>query len=158
MVRTVYVPLFGSQQGSSQRHVSDRTMDETEPPSPRDKRGNKRGKVNVRGQKTRFVLKVKFPKLDNSTLSKKATEGETTERRWTAEATANKTKATVSSGGAGAESDSVGRDVFFFSQRPTSTATNEKEKARLAVLRTISKMLEENQLIRERLATVSQAN
>ncbi|KAL7394711.1 hypothetical protein ABVT39_002712 [Epinephelus coioides] len=153
MVRTVYVPLFGSQQGSSQRHVSDRTMDETEPPSPRDKRGNKRGKVNVRGQKTRFVLKVKFPKLDNSTLSKKATE-----RRWTAEATTNKTKATVNSGGAGAESDSVGRDVFFFSQRPTSTTTNEKEKARLAVLRTISKMLEENQLIRERLATISQAN
>lgn len=101
MVRTVNVPHFGSQQGSSQRHVSDRTINETEPHSPRDKRGNKRGKVNVRGQKTRFVLKVKFPKLDNSTLSKKATEEETTERRWTAEATANKTKATVSSRGNG---------------------------------------------------------
>ncbi|GLD62001.1 uncharacterized protein AKAME5_001376000 [Lates japonicus] len=60
--------------------------------------------------------------------------------------------------GAGTVSGSVGGDVFFFSQRSNGKATNEKEKAKLAVLRTISKMLEENQLIRQRLIALRQVH
>ncbi|KAK5865047.1 hypothetical protein PBY51_016242 [Eleginops maclovinus] len=70
----------------------------------------------------------------------------------------NKTKSTVSGGGAGTDSDQVVRDVFMFSERPASTELNETKKAKLAVLRTISKMLEENQFIRRRLAAVRQTN
>ncbi|KAF1384461.1 hypothetical protein PFLUV_G00120480 [Perca fluviatilis] len=157
-VRTVYVPCFGSQFGSSQRDEprQDQIMYPKKPPS-RDKGGNSRCKVKVRGEKSRFHLKVKFPKLNNSALSKKATKKDNTPR-WMVEGAANKIKTTVSQGGAGTDSDSVGGDVFLFTENPTSTAINSNEKVKLAVLRTISKMLEENQLIRQRLVTASQAN
>ncbi|XP_078145147.1 uncharacterized protein LOC144542416 [Centroberyx gerrardi] len=69
----------------------------------------------------------------------------------------------VSRGGetqcANTDSDNVRGDVFTFSQIPNSNkATNEKEKSKLAVLRTVSKMLEENRCIRQRLASLSQAS
>ncbi|XP_068449154.1 uncharacterized protein si:ch211-277c7.7 [Clinocottus analis] len=147
-IKKVYVPCFSSKLGSSQR-------DESQPDQPSDQttqtkstsryqrdgdpRGNRRANVDVRGGKKRLLLKVKLPKR-NCTLSKKIDK---TPRRWT---------------GAATESGSVGGDVFCFSQRPTSTAINEKDKAKLSVLRTISKMMEENRLIRQRLATLSQAH
>ncbi|KAM8732778.1 uncharacterized protein AB9X84_024729 [Acanthopagrus schlegelii] len=127
-----------------------------QPPSDgrRDKRGNKRSKV-----KTRSVLKVKLP-----TLNKKVTKEEKTPRRWTLEPTINKSKPTASRGGGrgGAQCfdtvvDTVGRDVFYFSQSTPRKAINEKEKAKLAVLRTISRVLEENRLLRQRLVALSQA-
>ncbi|XP_071313410.1 uncharacterized protein [Trachinotus anak] len=146
-VRTVYVPRFDSQQGSSHR-------DEPPPPSqsPREKRGNKR----ARGEKSRLVLKIKLPKLGASTLSKKrATKEDETPGRWTLEPALNKPKTAVIGTGElqGPGTDS---DAFFFSQRPTLKATDEKKKAKLTVLRTISKMLEENRLIRQRLIALSQ--
>ncbi|KAL6117895.1 uncharacterized protein ACO6RY_15594 [Pungitius sinensis] len=112
-----------------------------------DKRGNKR--ANVEGGKNPFLLKVKLQKF-HGTLSEKV---EVTPRRCLEYRAANKTETTVSRQGSATDSDSVG---VLFSQRPTITASN-KDKAKLAVLRTISRMLEENQLIRQRLATVSQA-
>lgn len=97
-VRTVYVPRFGSQLGSSQRDEPEpeQTMNQTEPPSQglRGKRGNKRG----RGEKTRSVLKVKLPKLNNRTWSKRVTEEDKTPRKWMSEP-ANITKTTVNPGG-----------------------------------------------------------
>lgn len=97
--RTVYVPRFGSQLGSSQIDEPQPDQDQTEPPSQdqRDERGNKLGKV--RGEKTRFVLKVKLPKLNNSTVSKKETNEEKTPSRLMVEDTANKSKTTMSRGG-----------------------------------------------------------
>ncbi|XP_036933889.1 uncharacterized protein LOC119007985 isoform X4 [Acanthopagrus latus] len=153
--RTAYEPWFGSQVGSSQREEppADRNMvGQPQPPSDgrRDKRGNKRSKV-----KTRSVLKVKLP-----TLNKKVTKEEKTPRRWTLEPTINKSKPTASRGGAQCVDtvvDTVGRDVFYFSQSTPSKAINEKEKAKLAVLRTISRVLEENRLLRQRLVALSQA-
>lgn len=97
-VRTVYVPRFGSQLGSSRRDEPEpgQTVNQTEPPSqdPRDKRGNKRG----RSDKARCVLKVKLPKLNNRTLSKRVTEEDKTPRKWMSDP-ANKTKTTVNPAG-----------------------------------------------------------
>ncbi|KAK9517837.1 hypothetical protein VZT92_023178 [Zoarces viviparus] len=156
MSEKVQVPWFDSLLGSSQREEPqpDQTVDrtpQTKSPSRHQsgKRGNKMGHVRV--GKKRFLLKVNLQKV-NRTLNKKV---DNTPGRWTGEPATNYTKTTVSRQGAATASDSVVRDVFFFSQRPTSTAKNEKEEAKLAVLRTISKMLKQNQLIRQRLATVS---
>ncbi|KAI9539203.1 hypothetical protein NQZ68_009280 [Dissostichus eleginoides] len=159
-VRSIYVPQFGSLLGSSQKDETQpdqtpgRTPGRTEL-SSRIKRGNKRGNVN--DEKTRLFLKVKLQRVNNSTLSNTRPE-KNKNKKWMKEDATNKTQSTVSRGGAGTNSDSVVRDVFFFSEKPTSRELNEKEKAKLAVLRTISKMLEENQLIRQRLAAVRQAN
>ncbi|KAE8286152.1 hypothetical protein D5F01_LYC15832 [Larimichthys crocea] len=145
LVRTEYVPWFDSQPGPSQAPQPEETMDRTGPPSEgqRGKRGNKQR--NVRGEKPRFVFKVKLPKLNKVTDK----EEDRTTRRWMLEPTRGQ--------GAAADSDSAGGDVFVFSQRTSSKTINEKEKAKLTVLRTISKVLEENQLIRQRLSALSQA-
>ncbi|KAK5925344.1 hypothetical protein CgunFtcFv8_017875 [Champsocephalus gunnari] len=149
-VRSIYVPHFGSQLGSSQKDETQPDQTPAQLPS-RIKRGNKRG--NVSDEKTRLFLKVKLQRVNNSTLSNTRPE-KTKTKQWMKEDATNKTQSTVIGGGAGTNSDSIVRDVFSFSQRPTSRELNEKEKAKLAVLRTISKMLEENQLIRQRLAAV----
>ncbi|KAM6952237.1 uncharacterized protein PEZ65_010713 [Lycodopsis pacificus] len=152
--KKVHVPWFDALLGSSQREElqPDQTVERTpQTKSPSRHQSGKRGKKmgDVRVGKKQFLLKVKLQKV-NSTLNKKV---DSTPGRWTGEPAANNTKTTVSR--QGAATDSVVRDVFFFSQRPTSTAKSEEEKAKLAVLRTISKMLKQNQLIRQRLATVS---
>ncbi|KAM8848302.1 uncharacterized protein ACB058_012040 [Synchiropus picturatus] len=48
-------------------------------------------------------------------------------------------------------------DVFTFSEKPQRKVRDEKEKAKRAVLRTISKMTAENQIIRQRLISLSQS-
>ncbi|KAM6999975.1 uncharacterized protein LKV04_004943 [Tautogolabrus adspersus] len=154
-VKVVFVPRFDSQLSESQRDEQETDQDEQQPSQRRRKgRGKKRGKEE------KLVLKVKLPK------SKKASKEDEAPRRLLLEPTANTTKSTESRGGekekqvdehgAGTQSDSVGGDVFFFSEPPTSKVMNEKEKAKLSVVRTIARMLEENQLIRQRVAALSQ--
>lgn len=96
LVRTAYVPRFSQQLGSSQRDEPrpDQTMDQTEPPT--QCQTGKRGKMR---EKTRSVLKVKFPKFNNHTLSKKVPEEDKTPRRRMLESVANKTTTPVNPGG-----------------------------------------------------------
>ncbi|KAF0039544.1 hypothetical protein F2P81_007779 [Scophthalmus maximus] len=139
-------------------------VDQTEP-RPRceaDKRGNKR----VRGEKTRSLLKVKLPKINARTLSKeKATREDDddnddnndnnnndTPSWWTLEPAESRTTTVSRVGGrraADTDADSVGGDVFFFSQGPTSQVTDEKEQwetGRVGML-TALRLLDSGELI-----------
>ncbi|KAK2903943.1 hypothetical protein Q8A73_010600 [Channa argus] len=153
-VKTVHVPGLGSQQ----RHEPqvDQTLGQAEPRS-QCRRPEKRGKKRARGEKTQFLLKVKLPKLSSKSLTEKMDKSSP---RW--RFAANKNIATVGGGGetpcAASDCHSVGVDDFCFFQGPTSKATNQHDKDKYSVLRTISKMLKENQLIRRRLAALSQTN
>ncbi|TNN75641.1 hypothetical protein EYF80_014004 [Liparis tanakae] len=153
--KKTYVPSFNSPLSSSQRDAPqpDQPLDRTKPHSRYrpDPRADSRAHVDVRGRNKRLLLKVKLLQHDR-TLSKKVNK---TPRRGTGEP-GNETETTVNRTGA-AESESVG-DVFFFSQRPSSTAATKKEKAKLSVLKTIFKMTEENKITRQRLAVLSQTS
>ncbi|KAM7389517.1 hypothetical protein PAMP_023490 [Pampus punctatissimus] len=85
--KTVYVPRFGSQMERTDLSPCNVAQAQTA------KRGNKQ----ARGEKTRFVLKVKLPSLNNH--SKKAKQGERTPRRWMSDNTLNKSKTAASRGG-----------------------------------------------------------
>ncbi|KAK5619779.1 hypothetical protein CRENBAI_007453 [Crenichthys baileyi] len=124
--------------------------------SESDKRGKKRNK-NRPEKAGRPLLKVKLPKLKSLALTAKGTKDVKTPTKRT-----SKTKSTINQesqteSGANTASALVDGDVFFFTQRSSTQPTNEKEMAKLSVLRTISKMLEENRLIRRRLSVLSQA-
>ncbi|XP_047190644.1 GATA zinc finger domain-containing protein 7-like isoform X2 [Scophthalmus maximus] len=148
--KTEHVTRLASHRGSGQRDEPQpqHAVDQTEP-RPRceaDKRGNKR----VRGEKTRSLLKVKLPKINARTLSKeKATREDDdddnddnndnnndnnnndTPSWWTLEPAESRTTTVSRVGGSRAadtDADSVGGDVFFFSQGPTSQVTDEKEQ------------------------------
>ncbi|KAK2849373.1 hypothetical protein Q5P01_009207 [Channa striata] len=125
----------------------------TEPPAAQAERPRpeKRGKKRARGGKPKFLLKVKLPKFSCSSFP---TEKEKSPPRWMFTGNTN----TGGETGAGSDCRSVEVDVFCFSQKPSSKATNQQEKGKHSVLRTISKMLEENQLIRQRLAALSQTS
>lgn len=98
-VKTVYEPRFASQRGSSQigEPQPDQTKDETG--SLSQCTGGKRGNKRARGEKTRFILKVKLPIFSVGTLSKKKATKDKTPGRWMLEPTANTTKTQMSQGG-----------------------------------------------------------
>ncbi|XP_072768424.1 uncharacterized protein [Nerophis lumbriciformis] len=101
-------------------------------------------KKTTRSDQKSRLLKVKFPKLVKPSLSKDMKNKETTkEYMFTPPKVAEMVCEPV-------------EDPFFFSQRPQSKASSEKDRVRLAVVRTIYKMVEENKLIRERLASLKE--
>ncbi|XP_069388035.1 uncharacterized protein [Paralichthys olivaceus] len=152
--KTVYVPRFGSQLGSSQREEPQPDPTVVQPES-QSQQVDKCRKKRDGGRKPRSILKVKLPTFSTRGLpKKKPTQEDQTPGRWTPEPAENRTSVTARGS---QDADSVRGDVFF-SQRSTYRATNEKKKATLAVLRTISRMLEENHLIRQRLVALTQAH
>lgn len=92
--KTVYVPQFGSQLGSSQ--IDEPQMKQSNLSACNVARAQTamRGKKRARGEKTQSVLKVKVPTVSNHT----AKNGDTAPRRWTSEPTTTKSKSTVSRG------------------------------------------------------------
>lgn len=91
----MYVPWFGSQQGSSQKTEPDQIK--ALPRSLRDKSGNKRGEDG--GKNPRSTLKVKIPKLTSRSLLGKVTKDNKTPTKWMLKPAVNDTKTTVNQGG-----------------------------------------------------------
>ncbi|CAG5992165.1 unnamed protein product [Menidia menidia] len=155
-VKTVYVPRFGSQLGSSQRTEPELELVEPSPVSQNENRLKKRSK-NGSERNIRSVLKIKLPKFTSTPLLKVTKDG-TTPAKYVLRPSTSKPKTTGNQERrtqcADPVSTLVNGDVFSFSQR--SETTTPKEKAQLSVVRTISKMLEENRLIRQRLAALRQ--
>ncbi|CAB1426311.1 unnamed protein product [Pleuronectes platessa] len=149
--KTAYVPRFGSQPGPSQTEEPqlDTTMGPPKSGHKVDKCRNKR----ERGGKPRFILKVKLPEFSSNRLSKKkVTQEDETPGGWTSKPAENRTSVTTR----GSQDADVGG--VFFSKRSTNKATNKKKEAKLAVLKTTARMMEENKLIRQRLAALTKAH
>ncbi|XP_023815085.1 uncharacterized protein LOC111948027 [Oryzias latipes] len=147
--KTVSFPSFRSPLNSRQRNEPQ--LDRTEQPCrPQSEKSEDKRAKSRRKKANPSALKVKLAKVSpNSPAIPK-----TSRRRLTLEPTTPKTNINQ---GSGTSPALVDRDVFLFSPASQTKTTNEKDKARLSVLRTISRMLEENLLIRRRLEVLSQA-
>lgn len=146
------MPRFDSQLSSSQRNedtlvsLDEPQQDETVVSKVR--RGNKR----PTSEKTGLVFKVKLPKFGvKSTVEK----SKASTPRWVNPTKRNDTQREhPQSSGPG--SDSVReKDVYYFSEEQPKS---EKDKVKIAVLRNISRMLAENNHIRQRLMSLTQVN
>ncbi|KAJ0050029.1 hypothetical protein NL108_011835 [Boleophthalmus pectinirostris] len=162
--RTLFVPRFDSQPCSqlstSQRDESmscSLVSSLVRTPAPKLRRGN----LQRPAKKTGLVLKVKLPNAANRSLGKKskATGPQfVLKPEVCLKKTSTASQREESESNAGHGSDFVGmKDVFAFSQEEKQPK-GEKEKIKMAVLRNISRMLAENNHIRQRLVSLSQVN